>query len=159
METTLRPRALDREAGEALWFFGGRTWLTATGAETGGAYGLIEQVMPPGTGSPWHRHHAEDESFYVVEGTLTFLIGAERITAGPGSYVFGPRGIPHGFRVEGERPARFLLMVTPAGFEEFVVALGEPATGPGFPPAAPPDMGKVMAAAARQIEILGPLPE
>jgi quercetin dioxygenase-like cupin family protein len=160
METMLRPRALDRDAGETLWFFGGRTWLKATGAQTGGASGLIEQVMPPGTGSPWHLHHAEDESFYVLEGTITFLVGDERITAGPGAYVFGPRGIPHGFRVEGERPARFLLMVTPAGFEEFVAELGEPATGPGFPPAAPPDMAKVMAAAAaRQVEILGPLPE
>lgn len=116
--------------------------------------------MPLGTGSPWHLHHAEDESFYVLEGTLTFLIGDERITAGAGTYVFGPRGIPHGFQIAGDQPTRFLLMVTPAGFEGFVAELGEPATGAGFPPAAPPDMAKVMAAAAaRQVEILGPLPE
>jgi len=160
METALRPRALDRDAGETLWFFGGCTWLKATSEQTGGAYGLVEQLMPPGSGSPWHLHHAEDESFYVLEGTMTFLVGDERITAGPGTYVFGPRGIPHGFRVEGDSPARMLLMATPAGFEEFVLALGERATAPGFPPATPPDMAKIMAAAsARQVEILGPLPE
>ncbi len=160
METTLRPRAVGRDAGETLWFFGGRTWLKATGEQTGGAYTLIEQVAPPGVSSPWHLHHAEDESFYIIEGTLTFLIGEERITAGPGAYVFGPRGIPHGFRVDGDSPARYVIMTTPAGFEEFVVALSEPAMGPGFPPDVPPDMAKVMAAAAaRQLEILGPLPE
>lgn len=160
METALQPRAIDREAGETLWFFGGRTWLKATGADTGGAYMLVEQVMPPGLGSPWHIHRAEDETFYVLEGTVTFIVGDERITAKPGTYVFGPRGVPHGFQVEGDSPARILLMTTPAGFEEFILELSEPATAPGFPPATPPDMAKVMAAAAtRQLEILGPLPE
>ena len=160
METTLRPRALDRDAGNTLWFFGGRTWVKATAEQTGGAYGLIEQVMPPGSGSPWHLHHAEDESFYVVEGEMLFFVGDERISAGPGGYVFGPRGIPHGFKIVGEHPARFLLMATPGGFEGFVLELAEPATGPGFPPPAPPDLAKVMpAAAARRVEILGPLPE
>jgi len=160
METTVQVRAIARDAGEALWFVGTRTWVTATAAQTAGAYGLIEHVAPPGAGSPWHLHHAEDESFYVVEGTMTIFIGDERISAGPGTYVFGPRGIPHGFRVEGDQPARYLVLATPGGFEEFVLELAEPATGPGFPSHEPPDMEKVIqAAAARQIEILGPLPE
>jgi quercetin dioxygenase-like cupin family protein len=160
VETTVQARALARDAGETFWFFGARTWVKAAAEQTGGAYGLIEQVAPPGMASPWHLHYAEDESFYVVEGEMTFLVGDERISAGPGTYVFGPRGIPHGFRVEGEQPARFLLMATPGGFESFVLELAEPATGPGFPPPAPPDMANIIpAAAARRIEILGPLPE
>jgi hypothetical protein len=53
-----------------------------------------------------------------------------------------------------------LIEATPAGFEDFVLALSEPAPASGFPPAGPPDMEKLMAAAARaNIEILGPLPE
>ena len=53
-----------------------------------------------------------------------------------------------------------LTVATPAGFEHFVLALSEPAPGSGFPPAGPPDMEKVMAAAPRaNIEVLGPLPE
>jgi quercetin dioxygenase-like cupin family protein len=162
METALRPYAIHRAEGETFSFFGGLTWVKATGTQTGGAFALIEQLMPPGVESPWHRHHNEDESFYVVEGEVLFIVGEEqqRITARPGTLVFGPREIPHGFRVQGSSPARMLIEATPAGFEHFVLALAEPAPASGFPPAGPPDMEKVMAAAARaNLEILGPLPE
>jgi len=159
MDTIAQPYALNRDEGEALWFFGSRTWIKATGAQTGAAYGLIEQLMPPGNESPWHVHHREDEHFYVVDGELTFIVGEQRITATAGTYVFGPREIPHGFRVEGTTPARLLLEATPAGFDQFVLTLSEPARGSGFPPSGPPDMEKVMAVAAHyEIEILGPLP-
>ena len=162
METARRPYAIHREEGERLSFFGSLTWIKATGEQTGGAFGLIEHLMPPGEEIPWHLHHNEDESFYVIEGEVLFIVGEEqqRITAGPGTFVFGPREIPHGFRVAGSSPARMLIEATPAGFEHFVLALSEPAPASGFPPAGPPDMEKVMAAAARaNIEILGPLPE
>jgi quercetin dioxygenase-like cupin family protein len=162
METALRPYAVHRDEGEKLSFFGSLTWIKATGEQTGGALTLIEHVMPPGAGNPWHLHHSEDESFYVIEGEVLFIVGDEhqRITAGPGTFVFGPRGIPHGFLVTGSSPARMLLEATPAGFENFVLALAEPAPASGFAPAGPPDMEKLMAEAARvNIEILGPLPE
>lgn len=155
MEPIARPYAVDRENGEELWFLGVPTRVLARAGQTGGAFGLVEHVIPAGDTSPWHVHHAEDESFYVVEGHVTVLCGDERVEAGPGTFVYGPRGIPHGFRVEGEEPARLLLFVTPGGFEEFIVEMSEPA-----PPAGPPDMEKLMATAARYgNEILGPLPE
>jgi quercetin dioxygenase-like cupin family protein len=162
METALRPYAVHRDEGEKLSFFGSLTWIKATGEQTGGALGLIEHVIPPGAGSPWHVHHNEDESFYVIEGELLFIVGQEqqRIIAGPGTFVFGPREIPHGFRNDGPAPARMLLAATPAGFEQFVLALAEPAPVPGFGPAGPPDMERLMAEAAKaNVEILGPLPE
>jgi mannose-6-phosphate isomerase-like protein (cupin superfamily) len=162
METARRPYAIHREEGETLSFFGSLTWIKATGEQTGGAFCLIEHLMPPGEEIPWHLHHNEDESFYVIEGEVLFIVGEEqqRITAGPGTFVFGPREIPQGFRVAGSSPARMLVEATPAGFEHFVLALSKPAPESGFPPAGPPDMEKVMAAAARaNIEILGPLPE
>jgi quercetin dioxygenase-like cupin family protein len=162
METALRPYVIHRDEGETLSFFGALTWIKATGAQTGGAFGLIEHLIPGGEGPPWHLHHNEDESFYVIEGEVLFIIGDEqqRITARPSTLVFGPRNIPHGFRVAGSSPARMLIEATPAGFEHFVLALAEPAPESGFGPAGPPDMEKLMAAAARaNIEILGPLPE
>jgi quercetin dioxygenase-like cupin family protein len=162
MEMALRPYAVHRDEGEKLSFFGSLTWMKATGAQTGGALALIEHVIPTGAGSPWHVHHNEDESFYVIEGEILFIVGNEqrRITAGPGTYVFGPRNIPHGFRNDSSAPARMLLQVTPAGFEQFVLALAEPAPVSGFSPAGPPDMERLMAEAAKaNIEILGPLPE
>jgi glyoxylate utilization-related uncharacterized protein len=119
--------------------------------------------MPAGFASPYHMHRNEDESFYVVEGEMTFYVGDERVKAGAGAFVYGPRGIPHGFEVEGTAPARILLQNYPGGFEGFPVEVGEPAKElalpPALPPAEPPDMERLMAIAAKyDIEILGPLP-
>ena len=58
---------------------------------------------------------------YVVEGALIFFWGSEKKAAGAGSYFYQPRGIPHGFRVEGDTPARILYMTFPAGVDRFVV--------------------------------------
>src|SRR5687767_6687574 len=123
METALRPRSEQRDEAPEYSFFGRRTWFKATGEETGGAYGLLEHLIAPGDASTWHIHHAEDETFYVVEGTMTIRVGVEWFRVGPGGYAFGPRGVPHGFRNEGATSARMLLMTNPAGFERFVRAL------------------------------------
>ena len=136
-----------------LYFLGLPTIVRATGERTNGAFGLVEQVMPPGFASPYHTHRLEDEAFYVLEGELAFVCGGQWTTAGPGAFVFGPRDIPHGLKVVGSANARMLLLCTPGGFDEFVVEMSEPAP-------APPDMAKLMALAAKySVEIHGPLPE
>jgi quercetin dioxygenase-like cupin family protein len=139
-------------------FLGLPTLMRATGQTTNGAFGLVEQVLPPGFASPYHTHHLEDEAFYVLEGEVAFVCGGKWLTAGPGGYVFGPRNIPHGFKVQGAAQARMLLLCAPAGFEQFVLDLSEPESGPEGP--APPDMARLMATAAKyRIDILGPLPQ
>ena len=136
-----------------VYFLGLPTILRATAQTTNGAFGLLEQVMPPGFASPYHTHHLEDEAFYVLEGEMAFVCNGKWTTAGPGTYVFGPRNIPHGFKVLGDAPARMLLLCAPGGFAEFVVELSEPKP-------APPDMAKLMAVAVKyQVDIHGPLPE
>jgi mannose-6-phosphate isomerase-like protein (cupin superfamily) len=155
MEATQQPYTLAREEGEKLWFLGAPTRVIATAEQTGGAFGLIEQLIPAGSESPWHVHHAEDESFYVVEGKMIILCGEQKVQAGPGTFVYGPRGIPHGFRVEGDQPARVLLQCTPGGFEHFIMEMSESA-----PPSGPPDMERLMSLAGKYgNEILGPLLE
>ena len=112
--------------------------------------------MPPGFATPYHVHHLEDEAFYVLEGEMAFVCDGQWIKGGPGAYVFGPREIPHGFKVVGTTAARMLLMCTPAGFERFVLEMGTDFTSP----VEPPDMAKLVAVAAKyKIDILGPLPE
>ena len=133
--------------------------MKATGEQTAGAFGLIDNLMPVGFASPYHMHRNEDESFYVVEGEMTFYVGEEKVKAEPGAFVYGPRGVPHGFEVHGEEPARILLQNYPAGFEKFPMEVGEPAKELTIPPAEPPDMERLMAIAAKyDIDILGPLP-
>jgi uncharacterized RmlC-like cupin family protein len=90
---------------------------------------------------------------------MTFYVGEERVKAEAGAFIYGPRGVPHGFEVDGTEPARILLLNTPAGFESFPVEVGEAAKELTIPPAEPPDMDKLMAIAAKyDIDILGPLP-
>jgi quercetin dioxygenase-like cupin family protein len=138
-------------------FFGSPTVLHATGEATDGRFCLMEQVtMPPGLASPYHVHHNEDEAFYVLEGEVRFVCDGTWLHAGPGTFVYGPREIPHGFKVVGSQPARMLLMCVPAGFEKFVLELCAPVDAVS----APPDMATLVAAAATyKVDILGPLPE
>jgi quercetin dioxygenase-like cupin family protein len=144
--------------GEALWAFGVLATIKASSETTDGRLAVIEHVAPQGAGSPLHVHRREDEWFYVIEGALTFWVGGEVIEAPAGSFVYGPRDIPHTFLVSSSE-ARFLLVAEPAGFERFLRAMGQPAPKPTIPPPGPPpsDLVPLVAAAAEYgIEILGP---
>ena len=126
--------------------------------DTGGEYGLLELVVPAGVGSPWHVHSNEDEWFYVLDGELTIWVAGQTVVAPAGSFVFGPRDVPHTFIVSSDE-ARFLLVTQAAGFEGFIRTLGSPAPVAEIPPApaTPPDIAPVLRAAADHgIEILGP---
>lgn len=140
---------------DEIRFLGLPTWIKAHRDLTGGRFSLIEQVIPCGFESPWHVHHNEDESFYVIDGALSVIVEGRTLALGSGGYAFGPRGVPHGFRVEGDRPARLLLMTSGSDFADFIAEASVPADAPP----APPDMGALAAAAARHnLGILGPLP-
>jgi quercetin dioxygenase-like cupin family protein len=144
--------------GEALWFSGGLLTYKATGDQTNGLIALAEVRAPQGTGSPPHRHHHEDEAWYVIDGELTFLLGDTEHTAGAGSFVFGPRGVAHRFEVNSSE-ARFLIFVFPAGFEHFTRVCGNPATARTFPPPNLPAKNTdalLEAARVHRIEILEP---
>jgi quercetin dioxygenase-like cupin family protein len=154
----MAPIALSSGEGEALWFLGVLATIKSSSETTAGRVAVIEHLAPRGGGSPLHVHHNEDEWFYVIEGELTFWVGGQVITAPAGSFVYGPRDIPHTFIVSSEQ-ARFLLVTEPAGFENFVRALAEPAQQLVIPPPAtePPDMARMTTLAAEYgIEILGP---
>jgi mannose-6-phosphate isomerase-like protein (cupin superfamily) len=71
---------------------------------------------PPRLVAPLHVHHRDDEAWYVLEGTLKFRLGEDEIEASAGSAVLGPRGLPHTFWNPYERPARYLLVMTPNTF-------------------------------------------
>jgi quercetin dioxygenase-like cupin family protein len=156
--TQVTPIVAGPGEGEALWFLGVLATVKASAETTGGAVAVIEHLAPRGTGSPLHVHSREDEWFYVIDGELTMWVDGETIVAPAGSFVFGPKGIPHTFIVSSEQ-ARFLLVTEPAGFEQFMRAVGEPAARLEIPPPAtePPDVAALTAAAAEfGIEITGP---
>ena len=135
-------------------------WIKADGAATAGTQSLIEILAPSGWATPWHVHETHDEYFYVLEGEVTAQVGDARVALGPGDYAFGPRGVPHGYRVAGSGPARLLMITGDRDFAEFVRELSEPAASDDLPPPSEPDIERIVAAAARHgIEILGPMPD
>lgn len=141
--------------GTEIRFLGLPTWVKAGRAGTGGRLSLIEQLIPAGFESPWHVHREEDESFFVIEGEMTVVTSQGRVKLGAGGYAFGPRGVPHGFRVEGTGPARILLITTGADFADFIIETSAPADAAPMPP----DFAALAAAAERHgMSILGPMP-
>jgi quercetin dioxygenase-like cupin family protein len=110
--------------GRSIWVMGDLYTIKAAGEETGGAFALIEALVPPGGGPPPHRHRREDEAFYVLEGELRFHVDGRDIDAGAGSWVTLAKGSVHHFQNVGNRPARMLIVVTPAGLERFFLEAG-----------------------------------
>ena len=132
-----------------------------TSAETDGTLAVGHALVRPGGEPPLHVHAREDETFYVLDGEITFQRGNERIEARPGDAVFMPRGVQHGFAVRTET-ASLLQMFTPGGLEEAFRSLSEPAPADELPPApqGPPPAEAVEAMTARfeayGVEITGP---
>jgi len=90
---------LTQEEGDALWFAGALMVLKATGEHTDGRFTFLDQRTPGDYAVPRHVHDREDEAWYILEGEVTFYCGTETLRAGPGSWVFAPKGVPHAFRV------------------------------------------------------------
>ena len=157
MDTELRAYKLDPHQGEALWFFGGLATVKASSEQTGGTFSISEQVFPKGMATPLHVQ-PDDETFYVLEGDLTFYLeDGQPLSASAGSFVHLPAGTAHAYRVDSQT-ARLLNITTPQ-HEAFFRAAGDPARERTLPPQAPPDMDRVTAAAEEHgVEILGPPP-
>lgn len=128
--------------GDAFSAAGDVYRVLASGNKTGGVYTLSEIRVSPNNGPPPHVHSREDESFFILEGELAFQVGDQKITARPGTFIQGPRGIPHSFRNNSNFPARMLVFVTPSGFENFVNEFAHPL--PSFDsPAIPMDQKEI----------------
>lgn len=129
----LEPMAVASGEGEARWWMGSLAVIKATAADTGGATTIVEITEPPNAEAPLHVHHREDEGFWILEGSATFEVGDTTVGAGPGDYLFGPRGIPHRYTT-GPDGCRMLFVFTPGGFEELLRATSEPAQELTVPP-------------------------
>lgn len=144
--------------GHALWMGGDTYTVKASAESSGGALGLIEASIPPGSGPPPHRHSNEDESFYLLAGSLEITVEQDVVQAGAGDFVFLPRGLQHSFRNVGVDTARTLIMITPGGFERFFGDVGAPAqAGVQCPPPGQADVARLLETAPRYgVDIAAP---
>jgi hypothetical protein len=145
------PRAFKIEPSEAPSYqMLGTLWrVLASGDNTGGLVGALDERCSHGLRAPMHVHDDADEIFYVVDGNLTFFVGEQRIEASPGAFVYLPRFVHHGFQCNSVE-ARVFNFVTPAGFEKMILDGGNPAhyddapipDDPNAKPAMPADLRK-----------------
>jgi quercetin dioxygenase-like cupin family protein len=129
---------------------GGPLGFKVRGEQTDGRFTALVNVVAPGDGPPLHRHLAQDEAWWVVEGHLRFRLGDELEEAPAGTFVWVPRGTPHCFQNAGEDPARILVLFTPAGMEPFFDGVAALGAGPVAPSAF------VELGAQVGMEVLGP---
>jgi mannose-6-phosphate isomerase-like protein (cupin superfamily) len=145
--------------GQTVWSLGGRFTVKLGGADTDERFSVTEMLAFRTAEPPLHVHRREDEAWYVIDGHMTFYVAGEKLEAGPGAFVFGPRGVPHTFTVDVE-PTRVLVFASPAGFERFALELGQPGSASSdVPPAGlampgPEVLGPV--AERYEIEVVGP---
>ena len=135
----------------------------AEAPDTRDGLAVLEIRAVRGAEPPLHLHHREDEAFYLLDGEMTFYIGDAVLEATAGSFVYAPRGVPHGFRLSSET-VRMLAFLWPAGGVAQFRELGEPAPSLDIPPlpAGEPDpefVARDIAVMARWgVETVGPPP-
>jgi quercetin dioxygenase-like cupin family protein len=146
-------------SSERLWSLGELMTIKVSGEDCGNSFALVEQLAPGSLATPLHAQLAADETFHVLEGEISVMLDGRERTAGPGDVVYVPRGAPHAARVVSEQ-ARVLSIHAPAGHERFFRDAGQPAPSATLPPNdTPPDLERMAAAAAaHQVQILGPPP-
>lgn len=142
-----------------LLFLGGvKATFLAEGKDTEGRYSVILMEERKGLEPPPHIHSQEDETFYVLEGEVSYFIEDQVIHATPGTYVYAPRGIQHTYALKTEE-AKVLVSTYPAGFDKFVRELSVPVPEqlppiPDGPPSAEEVEKLIKIAAKHGIEII-----
>ena len=119
---------------------------------------VLEMTLPVGAAPPLHVHDDLDDTWYILEGEMVVRCGGEDLVVGAGHWVSMPRGVPHTFRVVGEREARILLVHDNASFRDLIRALGMPASTRVVPsdPTFPPMDELARIAAAYDLRPVGP---
>ena len=117
--------------------------------EVMGKYCVVEAVVPLGRGAPPNMHAGESESFYVLEGTVDFMVAGEPRTLSAGDHVVVPDGAMHAFAATGDQPARLLIVNAPGEMHvRFFTELGrvvpDDTAGPA-PMDGPPDVARILA--------------
>ena len=160
-QTLLAPVFARKSLNNTYQYAGGTITILLSAADTNGQFSVWEGVQKPGAEPPLHVHHTTDETFFVLEGQMRFMVGDQVVDASPGSVVFLPRGVPHAFKIKSPQ-ARSMTLCTPAGFEEWFQILGQPATSFDLPdrvePPSEAEVGRMIALGRElQTEVIRPV--
>ena len=134
----------------SLWYIGHLMSILISSDDSGGRFALMHGFEIRGLEPPPHIHTREDESFYLMDGKITYTVGNETFDARKGDWMFLPRGIKHSFKVNTEQ-AEVLIHLSPGGFEGYFREMSEPAKELRIPPrpAGPPDVKRIVETASK----------
>src|SRR3954447_2399518 len=118
--------------GELRWYRDRLLALRLTGAQTGDRISVVEVQMPAGATTPLHRQPYDDETLYVLSGSLTVHLEGEEQVIGAGGIVFIPREIAHALLATED--TKLIIFGIPAGQERYFRALSVPAPSRELPP-------------------------
>jgi quercetin dioxygenase-like cupin family protein len=137
-----------------FWGPGDKYTFLVTGDESDGSMFALDCVVGAGGGPPPHRHLAEDELFYVFEGSISFTMDEHTRIIGPGESAFVPRGTKHTYVNASETDARMIAVYTPAGMEGWFREVCTPVTDESAsPPPVTPELIERMVAAGPRYNI------
>ena len=132
------PSIKHQPRSQRYYFDVGLGSLCLSGKDTGGAYCLLDVSLAPGMVVPRHTHTREDEVYFVLAGELEVTVGEKTFVLRSGDTLLAPRDIPHQLRNSGNVENRYILLFSPSGFEEFVMATAVPAPQDAVAPTEPP---------------------
>jgi quercetin dioxygenase-like cupin family protein len=78
---------------------------------------VMDVLIQPGAGHPFHRHPDQEEVIWVREGRIEQWLERERQELGPGEAVYIPKGVVHGSYTVGDQPAKLSVMLSPTAGE------------------------------------------
>ena len=143
--------------GAASWSMGGLFETLVSGTETGGQLAVSVVTQPPGIATPLHVHTREAEAWYLLEGTMIYQAGDQRVELAPGDFIYMPRDVPHAFRTTSA--VRYIGLTLPGELMDLYDEVGSPALERRLPDGGVTgnDVARWLAAAPRYgLSIVGP---
>ena len=138
------------ELKNSYWYIGHLMSILISSKDTNGSFSLIHGYEIKGLEPPPHIHTKEDESFYIIDGEINYIVDEEVFKAKRGDWIFLPRNIQHSFQVQTDQ-AEVIIQLSPGGFEEYFKEMSEPAKALVIPPRpqGPPDVKRIIATASK----------
>ena len=135
IEATVTPsnriKVVRESERESLWFLGDNVQLIVDSKDTEGRLVMAVHHAAASSQPPLHEHDSEDEIFFILQGEIKFWSEDTIVNAGVGDCVLLPKDVPHTFQVSPNSEAKWLVILTPGGFDRFFRAVGTPAGYPG----------------------------
>lgn len=137
-------------ANDAIFFTGSNVKVLISGKDTGGQFCMMDFRSPPGRSTPLHVHEREEETIHMLAGEMEVTVGDKSVLLHAGDTILLPRHVAHRLSIQGNSNSHYIVVCTPAGFDEFVEACASEDNGADTAPSpSPTDIARLRDQAPR----------